>query len=401
MIDQTYQLLPDLDPEQFEALVADIRQRGVLVPIEKDESGKILDGHQRLRAVTQIEEEDHRKVPYQVVVRAGLSEDDKFAHGLSLNGQRRQLTNMQKFEVAVEVRQRFGWSTPKIGRLLGVHQSTVVRWLQDIPGPEHVLGDDGRFYKAQVWGGITTDHRSEAVALEAAISLGGRAQTVNLKRALVLVRQQNLRGYQEVPGKETRGEVELRVGPLHQALADLEPDSVDLILTDPPYPQEFLEAWSDLGTFAERVLRPGRLLIAYTGHRWLDECFHRLEDSGLNYAWLGSLMFGGNSPSVHDRHVFSGWRPMLWFSKGEWQPPLWSHDSFTGEAREKELHPWQQALGTFLSLIEDHSLVNELVVDPFLGSGTTAVAAVQTNRRFIGCDIDPGAVGVTRERLGF
>jgi DNA modification methylase len=42
---------------------------------------------------------------------------------------------------------------------------------------------------------------------------------------------------------------------------------------------------------------------------------------------------------------------------------------------------------------------DELIVDPFLGSGTTAVAAVLEGRRFLGCDIDPGCVETTRRRL--
>jgi DNA modification methylase len=41
----------------------------------------------------------------------------------------------------------------------------------------------------------------------------------------------------------------------------------------------------------------------------------------------------------------------------------------------------------------------ELIIDPFLGSGTTAVAAVLEGRRFLGCDIDPGCVETTRRRL--
>jgi tRNA G10 N-methylase Trm11 len=37
--------------------------------------------------------------------------------------------------------------------------------------------------------------------------------------------------------------------------------------------------------------------------------------------------------------------------------------------------------------------------DPFLGSGTTAVAAIMEGRQFLGCDIDPGCVETTRRRL--
>ncbi len=41
----------------------------------------------------------------------------------------------------------------------------------------------------------------------------------------------------------------------------------------------------------------------------------------------------------------------------------------------------------------------DLVVDPFLGSGTTAVACVQTGRRFVGGDVDGSAVRISRARL--
>jgi len=40
-----------------------------------------------------------------------------------------------------------------------------------------------------------------------------------------------------------------------------------------------------------------------------------------------------------------------------------------------------------------------LICDPFLGSGTTALAGYLEGRRFIGCDLDPGGVETTRQRL--
>ncbi len=49
--------------------------------------------------------------------------------------------------------------------------------------------------------------------------------------------------------------------------------------------------------------------------------------------------------------------------------------------------------------IENISYENALVVDPFLGSGTTAVAAKRLNRRFVGCDEDEDAVNITLARL--
>jgi DNA modification methylase len=68
---------------------------------------------------------------------------------------------------------------------------------------------------------------------------------------------------------------------------------------------------------------------------------------------------------------------------------------------EKDLtdHPWRQAEGPFRELVRMLTFSGELVVDPFVGQGTTAAAAVAEGRRFLGCDRDPAAVSLTVERL--
>ena len=50
-------------------------------------------------------------------------------------------------------------------------------------------------------------------------------------------------------------------------------------------------------------------------------------------------------------------------------------------------------------LIELYTFRGELVLDPFMGSGSTAVAAVETGRRFVGYDIDPGYLEIARTRV--
>jgi len=65
---------------------------------------------------------------------------------------------------------------------------------------------------------------------------------------------------------------------------------------------------------------------------------------------------------------------------------------------EKELHAWQQPLSA-MRLVARLSIRGALVVDPFVGTGTTGVAALALGRRFLGCDIDAGIVPVARARL--
>jgi DNA modification methylase len=50
-------------------------------------------------------------------------------------------------------------------------------------------------------------------------------------------------------------------------------------------------------------------------------------------------------------------------------------------------------------LIELFSFAGDVVLDPFMGSGSTAVAAVSTGRRFVGYEIDAGYVDLARERV--
>lgn len=115
-----YQLLPDLGTSEYEALREDIRRRGVLVPVELDENGEILDGHNRAAIAAEL------GIDYPTVVRAGLTEDDKYQHVLALNLARRHLSREQRIELHTTLRAR-GLSFPTIARMTGYGVGTVHR----------------------------------------------------------------------------------------------------------------------------------------------------------------------------------------------------------------------------------------------------------------------------------
>jgi len=62
------------------------------------------------------------------------------------------------------------------------------------------------------------------------------------------------------------------------------------------------------------------------------------------------------------------------------------------------IHPTQKPVDLFSELIEKHSNLGDLVVDPFLGSGTTAISSIRKGRDFMGCDIDESYVEASRRR---
>ncbi|MDO8673071.1 MAG: MT-A70 family methyltransferase [Dehalococcoidia bacterium] len=145
MANRTYQLLPDLSEEEYEALRADIAARGVMVPVEYDEQGNVLDGHHRVRVCGELGITDWPKV-----VRLGMSEDQKREHVLALNLDRRHLTREQRAELVGRLRSE-GWSTRRIADRLHVDDKTVRNDLEgaEYSAPDTVTGKDGKEYPAE------------------------------------------------------------------------------------------------------------------------------------------------------------------------------------------------------------------------------------------------------------
>jgi hypothetical protein len=178
-------------------------------------------------------------------------------------------------------------------------------------------------------------------------------------------------------------------------------DSVNFILTDPPYAEKYLPLWSDLSRFAARVLKPGRLLAAYSGNYYLDKVLAALCES-LHYVWTAAVMNGSPPDTVFPRQIMTYWKPVLLFSKGEYQPLKkreWFRDRIEGDGRIKSHHEWQQGVGEAKQLIEYFTFEGDLVVDPFTGSGTSGIASKLLGRRFVGCDIDEKNVGIALHRI--
>ena len=67
----------------------------------------------------------------------------------------------------------------------------------------------------------------------------------------------------------------------------------------------------------------------------------------------------------------------------------------------KRLHSTQKSIPLFREIIEKHSNKGDLVIDPFLGSGTTAVASLSLDRQFMGCDIDAEYVNIAKNRIKY
>lgn len=397
-------LLPDPSPWEYEALKSSIRRYGVILPVVKDECGEVIDGHQRERACREL-----GIANYPVLTLAGLSEEDKRDHAFVLNQARRRLSRRQMRDlVAAELKRTPDLSSSWLARTLGTTDKTVEAVRQrliatsEIPRFDRLRGRDG---KGRRVARIVTHTAGEAGRAQRALKILGDdapRKAIDLRVAEKRARRKEL-GRAAGGGAIVRpddGDIRLYRCPFQrlEAAAGIEPGSTDLILTDPPYGGEFVPQVADLAALAGRILRPGGLLVMYYGHGNLDRVMGLLGEH-LSLGWVAASVWDGVPNDVHGRQVFSRWKPILVYSKGEWAKRDWWMDVYKFDVKEKAVHDWQQPLPEAEKLVSDFSRPGDLVVDPCGGGFTTAVACKRTGRRCVSCDIDEAAVIRGQARL--
>jgi 16S rRNA G966 N2-methylase RsmD len=181
----------------------------------------------------------------------------------------------------------------------------------------------------------------------------------------------------------------------------IEPASLDAIVTDPPYPREYLPVYEQLARFAAYALKPGGSLVVMVGQSYLPEILAAMCPI-ITYQWTAAYLTpGGQAVQLWQRKVNAFWKPLLWFVQGEYSGK-WIGDVAKSPPNhnDKRFHDWGQSELGMVDILERFTNPGELVCDPFLGAGTTALAAVQLGRRFVGADIDNEQVMIAQGRLG-
>lgn len=151
-----YQLLPPLSDEEYAALKEDIKRRGVAVAIEFDGDGNVLDGHHRLRAWQELQDEDVDVPMYDQKVMHFTSEDAKRDYVLALNLKRRHLTPTQKAMLFARLRlPPYNMTLQAIADVAQSSVGTVWRSLEGLPDDVRAsldevatVGKDGKTYPA-------------------------------------------------------------------------------------------------------------------------------------------------------------------------------------------------------------------------------------------------------------
>lgn len=191
---------------------------------------------------------------------------------------------------------------------------------------------------------------------------------------------------------------DLHLGDCLEYMKTLPDGCVDAVVTDPPYPKEYEYLYGAMAKEAKRVLRIGGSLLTLCGHSQMLRVGTAMSEH-LKYRWVVKLDHPGSWARMA-MGVLVTWKPMLWFVNEKLSPGRNITDGCASGKRSKANgHPWEQDLDYAMWGIESLTDVGNVVLDPFMGSGTTGVACVQTGRNFIGCEIDPGYFETAKRRI--
>jgi site-specific DNA-methyltransferase (adenine-specific) len=137
--------------------------------------------------------------------------------------------------------------------------------------------------------------------------------------------------------------------------------------------------------------------------------WHKGAGAGISMAW-GSWQSASN-PVLRDTHEY-----ILVFSKGsfgrkkengkentitreqfmEWTKSVWN---INPESAKKIGHPAPFPVELPYRLIQLYTYKEEIILDPFMGSGSTAIAALKSERRYVGYEIDTEYIKLAEERI--
>jgi site-specific DNA-methyltransferase (adenine-specific) len=380
-------LFPMLPEAELNDLALDIKANGLQQPIVM-QADTLLDGRNRLAACE------------RAGVKPTFTEykgDSPVAFIIGVNLHRRHLDQGQKIALGIEIEPHFADEARK----RQAHGTTA-------PG-KHASGKcpisvaPARDQAARAVG-VSGKTLSTAKAIKAASPekfqsiIDGKLSVARAKKEVKAEQDQaDLEKAQTEIKAEKRKSIEsvcdLRVCSCRDLFASgIKPDAV---ICDPPYPREFLPVFSELAEACK--VSGGPLVAVMSGQSYLPEVLQRLCEH-LEYRWtLAYMTPGGQAVQQWQSKVNTAWKPVFLFGKAS----EWFGDVAVSKPNDndKRFHGWGQSESGMADLVSRLTKPGQLVCDPFIGGGTTAVVSLSLGRRFVGCDIDPDAVKKTRQRI--
>ena len=225
----------------------------------------------------------------------------------------------------------------------------------------------------------------------------------------------------------------LAYGDCLKYLCNIPDNSIDLILTDPPYniakystgniPLPGRTALNnDLGEWDlkpiepmrllddfKRVLKPDGNIFVFTSYNLMGK-WHEAFDSEFDTFQFFIWHKTNPAPKIYKNGFLNSCEMIacMWNKGHKWNFSTQNemHNFFESpicmrpERLSNPKHPAQKPVKLLEHIIKIASNENDIILDPFMGVGSTGVAALKNNRRFIGCEIDKEYFNAASKRIG-
>lgn len=207
-----------------------------------------------------------------------------------------------------------------------------------------------------------------------------------------------------------------------QGMKQIESGGVSLIVTDPPYCISYKTGWRDEEhRFSKEILNDDNEQLIKD---YMRECYRILNDDSAAYIFCSSktldffmqqarevgftikniIIWRKNNHTAGDLEAQYGqcYEPILYLNKGRREingkrlEDVWDFDRVSSD---KLVHQNQKPIPLLMRCILKSSNDGDLVFDGFMGSASTAIACIRTNRKFLGFELDKGYFDVAQKRL--
>jgi len=241
------------------------------------------------------------------------------------------------------------------------------------------------------------------------------------------------------------------VGDCVEEMAQLPADSVDLVFADPPYNLQLAgdlkrpddshvdavtDDWDKFASFqayddfTRRWLKACRRIMKPAATIWVIGSYHNIFRVGaimqdLGFWILNDVIWRKSNPmpNFRGRRFTNAHETMIWASRdaqakgytfnyetlkagnediqvrSDWTLPLCTGDERLKNGNGKKLHPTQKPEALLARVLLSSSRLDDLVLDPFCGTGTTGAVAKRLGRRFIGCERDETYAAAADRRI--
>ena len=210
-------------------------------------------------------------------------------------------------------------------------------------------------------------------------------------------------------------DVKLYLGDCLEVMKSIPDKSVDAVITDPPYGMNLDADFSKMGNKdGFKGKSNGNLYSDVIGDNRPFDPTEILKKSEtvvfFGYDYFSNKLPENSTVMVWDKRLtesadkcFGSPFELLWINKKtrkRFYRVRW-YGLFGTEKQDvkKRVHPTQKPLELMSKIIQDFTKPNDTILDPFMGSGTTGVACVQTGRNFIGIEIDPTYFAIAEKRI--